>query len=339
MRIDTLGFLSPQGTPPEADPQLGKHLDVMHVTAVPPMLKRGEDILQGTERFPSLERTRMMLEGQPNIKIIEKADDFQGLEDSHTTGIILGLQETPFDVDSDMLHEFYSHGVRVITPAYQDADHPLGSGYTSPVNPLTDKGRQFLLDCADVGLIIDLSHLGHQTARDLLDFRETEGLNLPVLASHGGVFELYDGDMSHINNLRNLPWDVLERIADAQGIVGIYALTFGLSETDDSLTPFITQTVQAAKRLGPHAVAIGSDAIYKKRGIREWKATTEWLITQLAKAGELKPRFPDTPRELNAVGKIALIKQALQAEGLHPSEIEGIAGNNAAEFFTLSLKN
>lgn len=337
MKADTLGFLSPQGSLPEADPSLGEHIDLMHVTAVPPTIKNGVEILQGNDRFPGLVKFRQIIEQQSNLTIIESSEDLEDLSEQESTGVVLGMQETPYDVNREMLQEFYEHGVRVITPSYQEADHPIGSGYTNPEKPLTHIGKQFLLDCYDTGLIVDLSHLGHQTARDVLDFREKEGINLPVLASHGGIYELYDGNVDHINNLRNLPWDVVERIADEDGIVGIYALTFGLSEYDDSLKPLTTQIAAAVKRLGQDAVAIGTDAIYKHRGETEWKRTTEWLIGLLAKSGELEPRYPDIPFVLNEVGKLAVIEHSLDSAGHNQNAIGAITGDNAFRFFGRNL--
>lgn len=311
MRADTLGFLSPQATPPEADPSLPQYIDLMHVTAAPPILKNSVDLLAGTDRFPSIAQFRSTLESQDGLTIIESGEDLDKIGDSGKTGIILGLQEAPHDADKTVLEELHDQGIRVITLSYQQADHPFGSGYTNPEGHLTNRGRQFLLDCEAVGIIVDLSHLGHQTARDVLQFRNEEQLRFPVFASHGGVYELFDGDKQHLNNTRNLPWDVLEGIAQADGIVGIYALSFGLSEIDNSPQPFITQVISASERLGETVVTIGSDSIYKTRDEEEWRRMVDWLKGQLTKSGELVPRYPDYPLELNRPDKIQVIKERL----------------------------
>jgi len=337
MRADSLGFLSPQATPPEADLLLPQYVDLMHVTAAPPMLKQSEELLNGTDRFPSIAQFRSTLESQSNLIIAESGKDLNKVGDSDKTCIILGLQEAPHDANKATLEELHRQGIRVITLSYQQGDHPFGSGYTNPEGHLTYRGRDFLLDCEAVGIIIDLSHVGHQTARDVLNFRDEQQLCFPVFASHGGVFELFDGNKNHINNTRNLPWDVLEGIADTGGTVGIYALTFGLSETDDSIKPFINHVVSASERLGETTVTIGSDSVYRSRDIAEWQVLVEWLKGQLTKSGELIPRFPDYPLELNRPDKIEVIEEQLLVAGLARSVVEGVAGKNAIRFFRKSL--
>jgi microsomal dipeptidase-like Zn-dependent dipeptidase len=337
MRVETLGFLSPQGQPPEADPSLGLYVDLMHVTAAPPMLKSAREIINGNGRFPGLKQFRGALEIQDPLTIVESASDLAGLEEADHTGIILGLQETPHDISRESLQEMYGHGIRIMTPSYQDADHPLGSGYTDPHGPLTDAGRDFLADCEETGMIIDLSHLGHQAARDVLDFREEENLSFPVFASHGGVYELFHGKMDSVNNARNLPWDVLERVTEVGGTVGMYALTFALSEKDNTTTPLTNQIVAAERHLGEGAVTIGTDTVYQYRDMGEWRESTEWLTRQLAGSGQLNPRFPDYPIELNGPDKLLVIEDKLVAAGLARPEAEAVVGRNAADFFERSL--
>lgn len=331
-RFDTLGFLAPQGAPMVADPELREQLDFIHVTAVAPMMNTTEDALNGVEgRFPGLGTVREGLEQQDGLVVVEKSTEIEDVPENKT-GIILGMQETPYDITKTGLYHFHSHGVRVITPVYQDAEHLLGSGYVDSEKGLTPLGKKFLLDASEVGLVIDISHLGHQTARDVMDFRDKEG-DFPVMASHGGVYELFDGEPTNVNNMRNLPWDVLERVAEAKGLVGIYALTFGLSEKDDSMNPFIDQVAQAVYRLGSEAVCIGTDSVYTRREIPEWQRTVDWMIKMIAQSGELDPRFPDVPTDLNTARKMSVIEQALRQTDLTAGELRGVMGENALNFF------
>ncbi len=334
--FDTLGFLSPQGQPPIADPELHEHLDGMLFTPTPPFVSETEAVINGVNNFPGLIAVKSFLETQPNLKIAETAEDLANREGK--TAIILGLQQTPHDIDPVKLQELHKHGVRVMTLAYQEENHPLGSGYINPDKPLTTEGRNFLEECANLGMIVDLSHVGHQTARDVLDFKDQEQLDLPVIASHGGVYELFDGtNPNSNNNLRNLPLEVLQRIAEAKGLVGIYALTFGLSETDDSLAPFLNQIIEASTMLGSTALTIGTDSVYKKRDPTEWEATVRWLTDTIAKTGELEPRYPDIPFDLNRPDKLSLIAQELTSTGMPQGEVSQIVGENAFKFFTQHL--
>lgn len=334
-RVDTLGFLAPQGMAPFADPELGEHLDVMHFTAVAPPMRSTDEILNGG-RFPGLFTTRQLLDYQLGIQVVETAERLKEATEEGKTAIVLGLQQTPYDVNRKTVETFHRNGIRIITPVYQEANHPIGSGFTDPEGPLTDKGRQFILDCAEVGLIIDLSHVGHTTARHIMDFRD-RGNPFTVMASHGGIYEEFDGNQNGANNLRNLPKDVLQRVAEAGGVIGVYALTFGLSDKDNSLDPILYQVHKALDLVGEDAVALGTDSVYRARDVAEWRKTVEMMTSLVAPSGELEPRFPDTPISLNTVDKIDVIASALAHTGLPENVIEKVAGQNAYDFLARAL--
>ena len=330
MRVDTLGFLSPQGSPPEVDPSLADHIDLMHVTAAPPTLSSSDEVLGCVEGFVHY------VDGQEQLHVVERADDINATTEG-SVGVVLGLQESPHDADRHNLSRIFNAGIRVITLSYRDGSHPFGGGFTEPEARLTDLGRNFLYDCEETQRIVDLSHVGRATAHDVLDFRRDENLTFPVFASHGGVYELFDGEREHTNNKRNLPWEVLEGIVEAEGIVGIYALTFGLSESRNDIGPMIDHLAGAIDRLGSTAVARGTDAGYWRRDEEAWQSTIAMMTGLLASDGQLQPRYPDYPHELNCVDKIGAIAVRLRSMGMLQNEINAVAGDNASAFFRRAL--
>lgn len=340
-RVDTLAFLAPQGKPPIAAENLNAYAELLHVTAAPPFFDATSQILNGGPSpdghgyAPGVDKFRATVEFQgPNLGIIRSRTDL--LHNHIGTGIILGLQQAPSDADFDKLIQLYKAGVRVMALEYRDKGRRFGSGFLDREGPLTDDGKKLLEDMASARLILDLSHSGEQTARDALEFIDEEGLELPVMASHGGIFEEFDGDKADPNKPCNLSGATLEQICALGGLVGIYTLTFGLSSKDNSPATFYDQLHKASEKFPDH-VAVGSDAVYAERDIKEWQDTHEFMERNVVAGSDMKPRFPDTPLEFNGPNRLELISDQLLADGMDEEQVRKIIGGNAMRFFERAL--
>jgi microsomal dipeptidase-like Zn-dependent dipeptidase len=246
---DSLGFLNMPGLPPVADPDLSKHLNLIHLTAAPPTLKKGSEIVAAVKQFNA------QVQDQTCLSLVTSARQVR--TQAGKTKVVLGLQAAPYDCTSTHLEELWKAGVRVMAIGYADPDHPLGAGFANPNHGLTPAGRQYLRELSRRGFVLDLSHSSHQAARDALKQINAERLPLPVMASHGGCYAVYP-------HLRNLPSDVLLGIADLGGVIGLYTLTFGLHEVDNSHASFFTHFNYLLKTVGHMAMAVGSDAVYRR---------------------------------------------------------------------------
>jgi microsomal dipeptidase-like Zn-dependent dipeptidase len=248
----------------------------------------------------------------------------------------LGLQQAPQDINHANLKRLSAAGIKVLGLEYGPGERALGSGWMDPKGKLSNLGRQLLEDMADQGMILDLSHSGHQTAEDALAFIEKEKLELPVMASHGGVYEWYEGSPSDFDNLRNHRLDTLHEIYSSGGLIGIFALTFSLSGSDNTQAPFIDQLARAA-RLFRGGVAIGSDSIYQTRDPGEWQRTYNFMLAAIAKDSPMQPRFPDYSSEINRVDKLDFVEEELEGAGLNSEQTASVMGNAAVQFFWRSL--
>lgn len=183
-RADALGFLAPQAQPPDAIPDLAAHVDLMHVTAAPPIFDRTVDVLYGANApdgrpIPGLEGFAEHVGGQDGLRVVTSRLSLDAaMTDPDRTGIILGLQRAPADVlrrrnQMSLIHDL---GVRVMALEYRFGNGPYGSGWLDPDGPLTHEGGQLIEAMADHGIILDLSHSGARTATDALDYIERRGL-------------------------------------------------------------------------------------------------------------------------------------------------------------------
>lgn len=292
--------------------------NLAHVTCSPPWKKDARSITQSYEYFVRV------LEEDPRVQIIEEKEDLVSLS-REKIGILLGLQSPP--PDHTDIFPLRSRGIRVSGIAY-DMANQYGGGYKTN-EPLTRRGELFINWCDSAGIIIDLSHAGYQTAQDALDVI-TVGSRKRVFASHSACFEIHP----HPRNIRD---DVMRRIAELGGVVGIPTITFFLHESDNSLNPFVQHILWAINITGEDTVCVGSDGTYKDTPFSNAESHYRALIKRLGIEDTLS-RFPDHPEELIVYGSRRMdhLYYRLQKE-LGTRIAEKVIGLNFKDFLLRSL--
>ena len=162
------------------------------------------------------------------------------------------------DPDLEALETWYAAGLRSLGLVWSRAnDFGYGVPFVFPSSPdtglgLTGAGRRLVLRCAELGVLVDLSHLNQAGFFDVA--RLGAG---PLVASHSGVHALSACS-------RNLTNAQLDAIRDSGGLVGI---VFGYAfirddfaeEPDTPLEAIVEHVRYVADRIGVEHVALGSD--------------------------------------------------------------------------------
>ena len=175
----------------------------------------------------------------------------------------------------------FGHGVPFVSPSSPD----IGPG-------LSDAGRALVRRCAELGILVDLSHLNEAGFWDVA--RLDAG---PLVATHSAAHAL-------CATSRNLTDAQLEAIASSGGLVGIvFACRFLRGDfVDDPDTPLELIAEHAryvADRIGPDHVALGSD----------FDGAT-------------------IPRAIGDASGMPKVIDALRDVGFNPDELESIAWRN-----------
>jgi membrane dipeptidase len=162
------------------------------------------------------------------------------------------------DPGLEALDFWYAAGLRSIGPVWS-RPNAFGHGvpFIFPSSPdtgpgLTDAGRALVRRCAELGILIDLSHLNEAGFWDVAALEPG-----PLVASHSGVHALCAAS-------RNLTDAQLDAIGASGGLVGIvFACQFlraDFSEDTDTPIALIAQHARyVADRIGVEHVALGSD--------------------------------------------------------------------------------
>jgi membrane dipeptidase len=150
----------------------------------------------------------------------------------------------------DILHGF---GLRSLGITYSESN-ALGNGLKEDRDGgLTKFGRKAVERMNKVGLLIDCSHCGDQTARDTVEWSEK-----PIVLSHIGARALWDSN-------RLAPDDVLEAVAAKGGVIGIECAphtTLTKKHRTHSLESFMEHFEYVKALVGIDHVGFGPDTLY-----------------------------------------------------------------------------
>ncbi|TCR63549.1 dipeptidase [Bosea sp. BK604] len=112
------------------------------------------------------------------------------------------------DNELDALDAYYALGVRLMTLCHNGTHDWCDSATDAPRhNGLTAFGKDVIRRMNRLGMVVDLAHVSHKVMHDVLDVSST-----PVVWSHSNAFTLCD-------HPRNVPDDVLDRVAGSGGVV------------------------------------------------------------------------------------------------------------------------
>ena len=155
-------------------------------------------------------------------------------------------------LENDIGHliELYQQGVRYMTITWNNSTDWAISAQDSrsETRGLSNFGREVIHTMDSLGMIIDVSHTGIQTIRDILD--ET---HRPIIASHSGAYAI----RAHYRNLKD---DQIIAIAQQGGVIGVVFYPSFLSRTGKADIETVIQHIDYIVNLvGIDHVAIGSD--------------------------------------------------------------------------------
>ncbi len=279
-------------------------LDFCHMTSVPPFMTKMEDIVKEHKWF---------------LDVIRR-------QKRHEIQIGFGLQSPPEDATVADIARLEGMLIDLMGIAYE-MENVYGGGFATPDAPLTEKGRWLLNAMADANIVLDLSHAGHQTARDAIEYIVNKNLSLKVVATHTACHAVY-------GHRRNLPDDVLKGIADLGGVIGLATATFMLHSTNNTLEPFHDHLQHLLKVVGADHVAIGTDGIYRTMDVEEGQKLFQMMKEKIDPRGNFQARYPDQPLEINRPDRITIIEREMSIHGISPVTIKKVIGENLIGFFS-----
>lgn len=248
--------------------------------------------------------------------------DLQEAKRSKRVGVILGFQDTTmFDLDVARVDLFHHLGVRIAQLTY-NLRNLVGDGCLEPANGgLSAFGRQVVRRMNELGMLVDLSHVGRQTTMDAIN-----ASTAPVAATHTGCAALNDVP-------RNKPDTILRALAQKGGVAGIYLMPFLKAQGQPNADDFVRHVSHAVNVCGEDHVGVGSDLSITPLDLTpEFRAKHAGFVQMrraagISAPGEAEDVFNYVP-DFNSPRRMELIADALAKAGHGSSRIEKIIGAN-----------
>ncbi len=164
-------------------------------------------------------------------------------------GLIMSMEGADPIRQPAELQEWVAKGLRLVGPSWRSTQY--GGGTNEP-GPLTPLGHELLAEMQRLGVILDVSHMAEETFYNALDaYRGT------VIASHSNCRHF-------VNTDRQLSDDMLRRVIERQGVVGVVLFDRFLVSPEVTRKPQLEDVIRHISRIcdlagHTNAVAIGTD--------------------------------------------------------------------------------
>jgi membrane dipeptidase len=249
------------------------------------------------------------------IRPARSAEDVRMAHAAGLTGVVLGLQNTDaLEGSIDRAARFHEMGVRVMQLTYNNQNYVAGSCYEPSDSGVSRFGRELIMELAELGILVDLSHVGDRSARQAIEFSPG-----PVSITHANPRWFHDIP-------RNKPPDVLRALVERGGVLGLCTFPMLLPRSSTGgydLDAFCDMALRVVDELGVEHVALGTDfTTGQPLEFYQWLESGNWTRGTSVHELPILPNWAQGPEDLPGV--IA----ALRRHGLGEAETQAIAGEN-----------
>lgn len=224
------------------------------------------------------------------------ADILRAKEEGKVSYILTMEGAEPIGVRVDLLDIFWRLGLRMTTLTHSRRN-ALADGTQLNINTggLTSAGRKAVQRCQELGIVIDTAHIADRGFWDLIEL-----VDGPILCSHTSVLTLTPGYRA--------PWDEVnstygmskaEAIARKGGLIGV--VFWSMADT----AMLVREVERIIELTGPDHVGLGSDFF----------------------------GFRDAPSDLQHIGQLPALTEALVAAGHDDDVILKVLGGNYLRVF------
>ena len=258
-----------------------------------------------------------------------KCEKVEDILEAHRTGriaLIPSLESaTPIENEVDRIDILYGLGVRMMGIVYSESN-ALGSGLREPRDGgLTDFGYDCVKRMNKIGMAIDVSHAGDQTALDTI-----EASDKPIMISHAGARALN-------GTARMFPDEVLTALAERDGVIGIEAAphtTYTRNHPEHSIESYMEHMEYCIELMGIDHVGAGPDTLYGDHvalhGVWFGQTGRGHYPRPRTREGVVEPRRVEYVRGLENPSECLInITRWLVKHGYSDQEIEKLIGGNA----------
>ena len=254
------------------------------------------------------------------IRQVTCLEDIRKAKEESRVGIIFGFQNSsPIEDDLDLVEVFHRLGVRAIQITYNDLNLVGAGCYERQDVGLSQFGVDLVAEMNRLGMVVDLSHVGHRTTMDAIETSED-----PVWFSHTNPKRLCD-------HPRNKTDEEVKALVAKGGIVGANSFPTFLARGYDSTLEDVLDVVDYwVDLVGIDSVGIGLD--FTELHTKEW---FNWLMAGKLKGSTVFPLpYPiPLPAGLARADEMPNLTAGLVGRGYSEEDVQKIMGLNVFRLF------
>lgn len=302
-------------------------LTCVHVTISPVGTTAPDEAF--TQAVRDIARWEREIDSHPDTFMrVRTVADISAVKQAGRTGMIYGFQDgVAFETDLSRLEDFHRLGIRVIQPTY-NRRNLLGDGCMEPANAgLSRTGVEAIERMNALGILVDLSHCGRQTAADAIRISKR-----PVAFTHTGSAAVAE-------HPRNRSDDELRAVADKGGVSGIFFMPYlngGRQPTSADIIRHLEHMIDVA---GEDHVSIGTDGNISATVMdQEFRENFARITRGRREAGIAAPQETEDgylfASDLNTPRRLETLASMLADRGHSATRIEKILGRNLLRVFS-----
>lgn len=270
---------------------------------------------------------------QPNISVVEAADDVRRAKAEGKTTLLLAAQDGDWIADEvHRIEAFYRLGLRIMLPAYNATNNICDGCLDRTDSGLTRFGEMVVDECNRVGLLLDCSHIGRRSSLEVME-RSAD----PAIFSHSNANALVD-------HPRNIDDEQIRALAACGGIIGVVCWGPLLFKQGATTRPTLDDVVEhvdyIAQLLGTtRHIGIGTDFSLGSYAIHEPNPWGEPALANTRGDYDLyvitdSPRAPQRfAAGFSAYSQVVDFAEELLKRGYSEQDVAGILGENFLRVF------
>ena len=260
-----------------------------------------------TEQLRVVSYMRRWISLRPqSYRLVSHVSDIRLCKRDGRLGVVFDIEGMgPVTDDLSLVQTFYDLGVRWMLIAY-NKNNAAGGGCMDTDGGLTCLGRAIIDEMERVGMVLCLSHTGHKTVAEALDFARN-----PPIFSHSNPY----GHTAHERNITN---HLMTTCARKGGVIGLSGIAPYLGGNDRLIERWLSQLRYVIDLVGADHVGIGLDYVFDRTELDEYVRSNPALFPP-GVTGGLQMIEPEN------TGAIA---EGLARDNLSDTQISGILGGN-----------
>ena len=257
----------------------------------------------------------------PDLMLATCADDVRAAKGAGRIAVIPGTQGSAM-LGSHIYRVELMHrlGFRYFGPAYTGATLFCdGCGETRDAG-LSYLGKELIECLNDMTMLVDLSHVGHQSRLEIAQRAKNP------ICTHSNAYSVHAND-------RNTKDETARIIATKGGVMGVTALTHSVAASQQSLEHMLDHAEHYIRDLGDTHVGVGFDFVeaYRERHFsgEASHSPPKWRVLRPDIFGTVEDFFSETyPRGMESIRLFPNFTQGLFDRGYSKEQVAGFIGGN-----------